>query len=351
MTPGALNGTKPKSYGTGRRCACGAKIMQYRKGDRCGLCEDDDERHARFVAQAGETAMGLWKSKGHPDGCRECPDGERLLRRHAGNGLCSLHRSRAKRNGTLDAKANEVADAARAITLDATSVDNGTKLDRHLAIGPDPRLDGRIERQTQKPPHPLDYPASDEGADEYRRAAAAYEASDNPGRNPEGCPKDADQTCCFNPDDCNPGWQDESRPEPGAVDRHEHTDDCITPTGPNSGLLNCSVPDDEDGAVDVHTADDGRIVGDDEPLLCCGAKDDPTDDCGGPGCEHADLFAERDAEAGCEAEDCCAYIPGVFIIDPEVIAMARLIEALEPLEREQRVRALNWCVQRYDLGK
>lgn len=50
-TPGHYGGQAPKDYGTGRVCVCGTKILRYRKGDLCSLCERDPDRRARFANQ------------------------------------------------------------------------------------------------------------------------------------------------------------------------------------------------------------------------------------------------------------------------------------------------------------
>lgn len=128
--PGSLTGDKPKQYGTGRKCACGATISRYRKGDQCELCERDPERAARVLEErAREEAEMLgrnkWKSKDYPDGCSACDPDEKFLRRHASGGLCSLHYQRARK------------EAARLAEQEAAAMRNGDSLDEHLALGGD----------------------------------------------------------------------------------------------------------------------------------------------------------------------------------------------------------------------
>lgn len=190
-TPGDLSGKKPQDFGTGRRCACGTKILRYRKGDRCGLCEDNPERHAMFAApDTQETPMlGVkkWRSRTYPDGCTACPEDEKFSRRHAAKGLCTKHYTAARdaEKNQPTVRLHEVVDTG--IDLPATDEEIASgKASKTLLPGEsDPRLDGRLERGQ----------------------AAAHSA------NPEGCPRDAHETCCNNPDECNPGRADEGQPE------------------------------------------------------------------------------------------------------------------------------------------
>lgn len=200
ISPGGLSGKAPQDFGTGRRCACGTKILRYRKGDKCGLCEDNPERQAKFAApptQETTPMLGIkkWKSRAHPDGCSECPDDEKFSRRHAARGLCTKHYGLAR-----DAEKNAAAEPAHpgtvrlhevvdtGIDLPATpeEIESGKASKTIMPGESDPRLDGRLDRER----------------------AAAYNL------NPEGCPRDAGETCCGNPDECNPDRDPDSRPEP-----------------------------------------------------------------------------------------------------------------------------------------
>lgn len=268
LTPGALNGDKPKSYGKGRRCACGTKIMQYRKGSQCGLCEIDPERAARVLEQK-ETGVGMfgikWKSKEYPDGCIECPEGERFLRRHVSRGLCSLHYQRAKKAESASADAEKVTVRLR------TVVDTG-----------------------------VDVPATDAELD----AGVA--------------------TRTLDADDVDPEGGDLYYPGGGI--------------GPTPIVLPAS---------------------DTEPRLCCGAKDDPTDDCGGPECAYADDISDSD-EPSCdgptEADEphfvtLQGYGLPIYEMDAEVRAMERLLSALLTLDRDAQVRAVRWVTARVGIDR
>lgn len=43
-----------------------------------------------------------WKSKQYPNGCRECPEGEKFNRKHSGGGLCSMHYKRKPKQDKAD---------------------------------------------------------------------------------------------------------------------------------------------------------------------------------------------------------------------------------------------------------
>lgn len=135
LSPGALNGKPPRDFGADRRCACGAKILRYRKGSQCGLCEKNPERLDQVLARKAEEELEMlgrnkWKSKDYPDGCRECDADEKFLRRHASGGLCSLHYQRQKKSDAARAKAAELAEA------EAQNMPNGDALDEHLGGRP-----------------------------------------------------------------------------------------------------------------------------------------------------------------------------------------------------------------------
>lgn len=378
-TPGSLSGKKPTNYGKGRRCVCGTRIMQYRKGDRCGLCENDDERHAKFVAQAGEADMlgrgtNKWKSADYPDGCRECPDEEKFVRRHAGNGLCSMHRQRAVKAGR-DLK-EEALEQAK---LAAADEQRARELSRHengiVAPLHDPRLDGRLETGAADAESTPGCCGAGEACERETCSGTPNQPFDQFSEidgallRPQGCPKDTDAPCCFGTEECGRGAD-------------------------NSGEASC----------------------DDEPMRCCGGKQSPVDNCGGPDCEHREMMAGEDwraeatdaihdldpIQAQClelfeqafgyhvqhvkamadaatayhEASESAGYWAnqavelrdqlaelglGVRVeqplidtglpSDPEIRAMKLVSDALEPLDRDAKVRAMQWVLSRHGIDK
>lgn len=290
MTPGALNGTKPKNYGTGRRCACGTKIMQYRKGDRCGLCEDNDELYARRVEQAQEEdvfGIGKWKSKVYPDGCRDCPEGGKFKYRHSARGLCAKHYQRAK-----------VADMLPEIA--------------------DPRMDGRLEREQAAA-------AQHQTGDEFQG-----DLDDEPvyTPNPEGCPRDAGETCCFDPDDCNPD-RDGTRPEPGE-----------DPSPSYSEYLMRQHSD----ALAEHFDTAARA----EQAL--GVFNELTSIAREQAQGIQAITNQLHAE-GIHVAVEPALLQGGYQPDAEVEAMELLRVALEPLDRDAQIRAVKWVTARFEIDR
>lgn len=123
---GGMTGKAPKQYGSGRVCACGAKMSTYTSGKWCNTRADNPERRRRF--ENGEPPMlgsNRWKSRAYPDGCRLCPDGEKLKRRHAAHGVCAKHYNTEAYHELLAADAREKEDAAAAVEAQARELSVG----------------------------------------------------------------------------------------------------------------------------------------------------------------------------------------------------------------------------------
>jgi len=345
LTPGALAGKAPKSYGTGRRCACGTKIMQYRKGDVCGLCEKNPERLQGALERQQEYAVfgDKWKSKEYPDGCPECPPGNRFMRRHAGRGLCSTHYQRALK------------DEKRGITTTAFT-GNGTEtveledatgkvlIDDSLLPGEKIELDDEPSQITEElfvgEPHPGTVRLMqivDTGVDYFATAAEikagiATRTLDHDlepvyRSNPEGCPKDAHETCCFDPDECNPGQADEGQPEPG---------DDISYSEYLTRQHSDALAEHFDTAARAEAA-----LGVFNELTALAREQAQTIQA---------ITNQLHAE-GIHVAVEPALLQGGYQPDAEVEAMERLRVALEPLDRDAQIRAVKWVTARFEIDR
>lgn len=340
-------------YGTGRSCACGTKILRYRKGDQCGLCEANPDRWQAAVAARDQDTKqepeimfdtDKWKSRDYPDGCSECPDGEKLKRRHAARGLCSLHYDRARqieRAGVDEAFADkmvETAELAESLGIDV----GGKNLVQVEAL--------IVAAQEEKRARDLDRHVHTEDC-------------------VDGAGVDATLVCGYGHPSCD-------ERAPGAPEVCNGGGPCEDPEGCSAGR--CRI---------LPACCEGERT--DEPT-CCGACDDPDPAARDSLIERAATvhakaimnhfrsleqmelalaayntaadIAKESAASADEASDVLSdlgvivavdlpMLTGETSMDPEIRAMYDVRDALEPLDRRAQIRVLTWASSRFGLDR
>jgi hypothetical protein len=91
--PGELSGKKPRTYGVGRRCPCGVRLMQYNPDDLCSSClieprppKEDPMKNAMKTRDAAKL-LGL-----NADGVKALADRGAFSRlRRGGRGVSALY--------------------------------------------------------------------------------------------------------------------------------------------------------------------------------------------------------------------------------------------------------------------
>lgn len=281
--------------------------MRYRKGDLCGLCEANPDR----LIQEEEPAVfgDKWKSKQYPDGCPECPEGERFKRRHAGRGMCATHYQRDLKKKALEAAAGEVPQVKIERLVDTGETRDATE--------------SEIERGVASVLEDNEAPRHEEivGSDDEPLICCGK--------------KNSVLDDCGGPEcDYRDRFDDGTRPEPGdddsQVDSSEHYHDALMRQ--------------HSEALAAHFDIVARL----EQTL---AVYNELVDLGAQTSSAAKFSADRLREVGIGVELAPSLLPLGGDLDPEIRAMYGLRDSLEPLGRDAQIRVVRWATARFEIDR
>lgn len=341
-----------------------------------------------------------WKSRDYPDGCSECPDGEKFKRRHAARGLCSKHYDRARQveragvDGDFADKMVETAELAESLGIDVGGK-NLVQVEALIVAAQEEKRARELDRHV----HTEDC-ADGAGVDATLVCGYGHPSCDE--RAPHTGPRNLDSNNLFTPTE--PGGEVTAHGVREFVRKHAAdvgagiyiVEDASARLGIEAGYyVGSEVVDYLERKFALPTedcpADEPCCEGEDTMSpTCCGRCDDP--DPSARRClieraakvhakaisqhfrslEQMELalaayntaagIAKESAASANEASEVLEEL-GVIVavdlpmltgetsMDPEIRAMYDVRDALDPLDRRAQIRVLTWASARFGLDR